>query len=87
MSGVQPHPLTRDPEGQGLWGWVDRASEKASGWLNPILIKEARQALKSKQFVITFFSLLACSWIWTVMKILMNHAARWEIRCIRSQYC
>lgn len=72
MSGVKPHPLTLDPEGQGVWGWVDRVSEKAGGWLNPILIKEARQALKSKQFIITFFSLLACSWVWTILGIVSN---------------
>ncbi len=72
MSGLQPHPLTLDPEGEGFWGWVDRVSERAGGWLNPILVKEARQALKSKQFVITFFCLLACSWIWTIMGIVYN---------------
>ncbi|WP_153555189.1 ABC transporter permease [Roseimaritima sediminicola] len=69
MNPNQPHPLTRDPEQDGFWGWIDRASVWAGGWLNPILIKEARQALKSKQFVITFFLLLASSWLWTVLGI------------------
>lgn len=35
--------------------------------LNPILIKEARQALKSRQFVGTFGLLLICGWIWSIM--------------------
>jgi len=44
---------------------VDRLSER----LNPILVKEARQALKSRQFVITFTLLLACGWAWTLLGI------------------
>lgn len=35
--------------------------------LNPILVKEARQALKSRQFVVTFGLLLVCGWVWTIM--------------------
>ena len=31
--------------------WLDRSSE----WLNPILVKESRQAFKSRQFMVTFF--------------------------------
>ncbi len=35
--------------------------------LNPILVKEARQALKSRQFVITFGLLLVCGWVWSIL--------------------
>ena len=35
--------------------------------LNPILVKEARQAMKSRQFVVTFSLLLICGWLWTVL--------------------
>ncbi|MFC1596943.1 ABC transporter permease [Planctomycetota bacterium] len=35
--------------------------------LNPILVKEARQSLKSRQFVITFGLLLLCGWAWSVL--------------------
>src|SRR4051794_1242587 len=38
--------------------WVTHLNER----LNPILVKEARQALKSKQFVITFMLVLLCAW-------------------------
>jgi len=40
--------------------WTDRASE----WINPILVKESRQALKSRQFILTFSLILvfACGW-------------------------
>lgn len=37
--------------------------------LNPILIKEARQALKSRQFVLTFGLLLVCAWVWSILGI------------------
>ncbi|MFO0897644.1 MAG: hypothetical protein U0836_09515 [Pirellulales bacterium] len=50
----------------GWWtraeGWLERAGDR----LNPILVKEARQALKSKQFVMTFALVLLASWFWSV---------------------
>lgn len=43
------------PEEPGL---IDRISD----WMNPILVKESRQALKSRQFVVTFMLLLLVAW-------------------------
>ncbi len=63
------HPLLVDTTGEGVWGWIDRTSEKISKSLNPILIKEARQALKSKQFAVTFFLLLLASWVWMILGV------------------
>jgi hypothetical protein len=45
--------------------WMDTASQK----LNPILVKEARQALKSRQFAITFTLLLICGLVWTLLGV------------------
>ncbi|NOX55025.1 MAG: ABC transporter permease [Planctomycetes bacterium] len=52
------------------------AIERASRWLewlsdhvNPILVKEVRQSLKSRQFVITFMLLLAAAWLISVVGI------------------
>ncbi len=45
--------------------WIERAGEK----LNPILVKEARQALKSKQFLVTFILLLICGWGWSLLAV------------------
>lgn len=64
--------LALDPDGVGFWGWVDRSTERVTSQLNPILVKEARQSLKSRQFLITFFCLLAASCGWTVMGIVFN---------------
>jgi hypothetical protein len=50
---------------------LDHAVQRAGDWLNPILVKEARQALKSRQFVITFTLLLLAAWGWTAGAILM----------------
>jgi hypothetical protein len=47
--------------------WAARIADR----LNPILIKEARQALKSRQFVLTFALLLVCAWIWSILGIAM----------------
>jgi ABC-type transport system involved in multi-copper enzyme maturation permease subunit len=64
--------LARDPEGDGFWSRVDRWTERAARWLNPILVKEARQSLQSKQFLITYFCLLAASCAWTVIGVVFS---------------
>jgi hypothetical protein len=50
------------------------AIDRASDWLNPILIKETRQALKSRQFVATFFLMLTASWLISVFGVVMEGA-------------
>ncbi|HEX5445834.1 MAG TPA: hypothetical protein VFW87_18550 [Pirellulales bacterium] len=40
---------------------------RLSDRLNPILVKEARQALRSKQFTTTFFLMLAAGWTWSIL--------------------
>ena len=50
--------------------WVDSADrffDWAGDRCNPILIKEARQALKSKHFIWTFGVLLFGAWTWTII--------------------
>ena len=49
----------------------EAALERAGEWLNPILVKECRQALKSRQFVITFSLLLLCGWLWSIVGVAM----------------
>ena len=48
---------------QKVEGWLSRLSDG----LNPILVKEARQALRSRQFTITFFLMLAAGWTWSIL--------------------
>ncbi|MGQ0633169.1 MAG: hypothetical protein ACT4QC_01050 [Planctomycetaceae bacterium] len=45
--------------------------DRASDWLNPILVKETRQALKSRQFVATFLLMLLASWMISVWGIVL----------------
>jgi len=45
---------------------LDRWSERLGDRLNPILVKETRQSLKSRQFVVTFSFLLVAALGWTV---------------------
>lgn len=50
--------------------WLQRAdawAERVSDRVNPILVKETRQALKSRQFVVTFSVLLTAALGWTVV--------------------
>ncbi len=59
--------LEAAPAGQtGTDDWFDRASD----WLNPILVKETRQALKSRAFIVSFFLLLLGSWLISVIGLL-----------------
>ena len=52
-----------------LWRTIEFAIERAGERLNPILVKEGRQALKSKQFVITFTLLLLAGWVWSLLGV------------------
>lgn len=66
-----------DPAGRKKSTWWDRLEqwiEKAGERLNPILVKEARQALKSKQFSITFALLLICGWGWSLIGVTFSSA-------------
>ncbi|MCM2369557.1 ABC transporter permease [Aporhodopirellula aestuarii] len=45
---------------------IDDVAEKFGDATNPILVKETRQALKSRQFVVTFSVLLVAAFAWTV---------------------
>ncbi len=46
---------------------VDAWAKRAGDAINPILIKETRQALKSRQFVVTFSLLLFAALSWTIV--------------------
>lgn len=59
------------PPAAGWLAAIDRWAERGGDWLNPILIKESRQALKSRQFLVTFSLLLLAAWGWTAAAILM----------------
>ncbi|MBW3600289.1 MAG: ABC transporter permease, partial [Planctomycetes bacterium] len=51
------------------WDRAEALLERAGERLNPILVKEARQALKSRQFVVTFTLLLLFGWGWSLLGI------------------
>ncbi len=69
---VPYHPMALDDVSPGFWGRIDAWSEQATTWLNPILIKEARQAIKSRQFTITYFLLLFAALSWTIAGVVLN---------------
>lgn len=48
--------------------WVDEFTDR----LNPIFVKETRQVLKSRQFVITFLITLISSWLISVVGVLLG---------------
>jgi ABC-type transport system involved in multi-copper enzyme maturation permease subunit len=67
-------PVLKELPGQtgqpgSRWELLDAVLDEASQWLNPILVKEARQALKSRQFVITFSLLLLAGLIWSLIGV------------------
>ena len=54
-----------------FWPGVESRLERLGDRLNPILVKETRQALKSRQFLITFALLLFLGWGWSLLGIAM----------------
>jgi hypothetical protein len=49
------------------WDRLEALLARISEHLNPILVKEARQALRSRQFILTFFVMLSAGWFWSVL--------------------
>lgn len=49
------------------WEQFEAALSRLSDRLNPILVKEARQALRSRQFTTTFLLMLAAGWAWSIL--------------------
>lgn len=47
---------------EAWWEWLEQRLESAGDYLNPILVKETRQAIKSRQFALTFVLLLIACW-------------------------
>lgn len=55
------------------WQTVDEKLEAIGEYFNPILIKETRQALKSRQFAVTFALVLLTSWMWSLLAIYLRY--------------
>ena len=53
---------------------MDRALEWLGERFNPILVKECRQALKSRQFVLAFGLLLIAAWGWSFLGLVLVKA-------------
>src|SRR4051812_16663131 len=54
------------------WLAAERLLIAAGDWLNPILVKETRQAIKSFQFALTFLLVLVCCWLATIAGIVLT---------------
>ncbi len=69
---VDPTEFDSDVSPKGsLWRAIESAIERLGERLNPILVKEARQSLKSKQFVVTFSLLLLAGWVWSLLGVIL----------------
>ncbi|MGD9721158.1 MAG: ABC transporter permease [Pirellulales bacterium] len=67
-----PQQLAAEPEPivatiVSRWERFEALLMRAGDHLNPILVKEARQALRSRQFLITFFLMLTAGWVWSIL--------------------
>jgi len=67
-------PALGEPESKRHW-WteIERVMDHWGDFLNPILVKETRQALKSRQFAVTFSLVLLTSWLWSLIGIYMRY--------------
>ncbi len=66
---AKPSPFAAPAEPLGHW---ERRFDRFSDWLNPILVKESRQALKSRQFLTTFTLVLIACWSWSMLGVALR---------------
>ncbi|MBA3484431.1 MAG: hypothetical protein H0T51_21730, partial [Pirellulales bacterium] len=59
----EPLPTERGAAFTRFWSAMENRLLALAEYANPILVKEARQALKSRQFVVTFLIVLIACWI------------------------
>lgn len=59
-------------EPRGWWARCESLLERASEHLNPLLVKEARQALKSNQFATTFILVMCLGWGWSFLGVAVS---------------
>ena len=52
---------------------LGRLNDRVSEWCSSILVKETRQALKSRQFIWTYLALLVCVGVWTVLGLATSY--------------
>ena len=67
----QPRQIPVAAPRAGRWENVERALVWLGDRVNPILVKETRQALKSRQFVVTFTLVLLLAWAWSIFGVSM----------------
>lgn len=67
-----PTTATVVPNASAFWTRIETLVDSLSERLNPILVKEARQAMKSKQFMITFSLLLIVGWVYTLLFVMAS---------------
>lgn len=68
-------PIATDsvpPAGEAISTRWERRFEWASDWINPIVVKECRQALKSRQFFFSFTLTLIACWLWSIFGVWGN---------------
>jgi len=73
-ASAQPLPVelqAAEPSPRRWLAAVERLLVQMGERLNPILVKEARQSLKSRQFVVTFGLLLLCGWAWSFLGLVL----------------
>jgi ABC-type transport system involved in cytochrome c biogenesis permease component len=68
-------PQTPQPAASAAWQKWEERLDWLSEKLNPIVVKEARQALKSRQFTITFGLLLVFGACWTALGVSLQMPA------------
>lgn len=67
-------PFAEREGAQTRFGRFEHLLTTASEYLNPILVKETRQALKSWQFVIAFTLLLLVGWGWSLLYLSLKYS-------------
>jgi len=67
----QPSIEADSPFSRTWWDYIDLALSRAGDQLNPILVKETRQALKSRQFTVSFWLVLLFGAGWSFLGIAM----------------
>ena len=61
--------VSESPFAATIWSRIDDTLSRLGDTLNPILVKETRQALKSRQFTASFWLVLICAAAWSFIAI------------------